>query len=232
MKTIKFILLIAGLLNVRNFTLEAQVQLGLFSYSEFFYAPKESHYGAKTIKTGYNKSNLSSSLGISFKYKINNKFSIYIEGQRINRDFDCDCINVIVSLSNIYYIGTSPCDLQLASTYKIFQIPMLVSYSFPTNGKITHSISAGNTLVYSLKRKNLLYDNIGSLEVTSIRKTISVFSPEVRYDLSAYILNHTYANLSFGIREELSNQVNHAFFAKVGMSYSFEKDKPKRRRRR
>jgi hypothetical protein len=232
MKTIKFILLIAGLLNVRNFTLEAQVQLGLFSYSEFFYSPNESYHKEKLYINGYNKSNVSSLLGISLSYQINDKFSLSVGGQRINRDFDCNCINTIISISNIHSLGKSNCLLQLKATYKILQVPLSAKYTFRSNDKFTHSIGVGNTIVYSLKRKNLLYDSLGALDETYPKRLLSLISPEVHYDLSAHLFNHTYANLSFGIREELSNQVNHAFFAKVGMSYSFEKDKPKRRRRR
>ena len=93
-----------------------------------------------------------------------------------------------------------------------------------------HSVGLSNTILYSLGTEDLLYDNLWSLEIKHLKGFMSFFSPEIYYQLDVALLKHTYANLSFGIREELSHQFNHALFGKVGISYSIEKDKHRHKR--
>lgn len=205
-------------------TLNAQVELGLFSYSEFFYSPSQSYGDLKSFYDGNNKSNYSSHLGMFIDYKINRQFSISVGLQRINRQFDCDCVNVFISKSNFYYVSDDVCVLQSKSKDKILQMPLSVRYLFPSKNKnITHSLGIGNTIIYSLGRESFLYDNTGSLNLTFGRKFISFLSPEIYYQLDASLSKRVSANLSFGIREEITKQVNHAFFGKLGLGYAFGK---------
>lgn len=205
-------------------TLNGQVQLNLFSYSEFFYSPNQSYDDLKSFYRGYNKSNFSSNLGISIDYKINRQFSISVGLQRVNRRFDCNCVNVIISKSNYYYVGDSACVLKSNAEERILQIPLSVKYSFPSQSeKYSHSLGIGNTLVYRLGRESLLYDDTGSLLLMSDRKFITFFAPEIYYALNARLSKRVSANVSFGIRGEITKQFNHAFFAKAGLGYLFGK---------
>ena len=116
--------------------LNGQVQLGLYSYSEFFSSPNQSYGELKSVFRSYNKSNFSSRFGISINYKINNKFRISIGGQIVNRDFDCNCVNSILRLSTVYYIGDSICELQLKAKDRILQVPLSIEYSFFSKNKL------------------------------------------------------------------------------------------------
>lgn len=212
-------------------TLNGQVKLNVFSHSEFFYSPNESYDTLKSFYRGYNQSNFSSNLGVSINYKLNDKLSISIGAQRVNRTFDCDCVKIIRRLSDVYYIGDNPCELRLKAKYKILQLPLSIKYSFPTSNKnIIHSFGIGNTLVYTLVRENLFYDNTGSILLKSGSAFLTFFSPEIYYELNAHLSKRVSANVSFGIREEITKQVNHAFFGKAGLGYSFGK-MPKNKRK-
>ncbi len=215
-----------------NTNLSGQIKLGLFSHSEFFYSPNESYDSLKSFYDGYNKTNFSSHLGMSIGFKINERISISVGVQRVNRAFDCDCVNRISQLRDIYYVSDSSCLFYLRATYRILQIPLSIKYSFPSkNNNITHSIGIGNTLIYNLGKESLIYNSFGSLNAKSLKKSIAFFAPEIYYEVDFLLSKHTSANLSLGFREEITKQFNHAFFAKVGISYSMgkEKRKPKRR---
>jgi hypothetical protein len=208
-----------------------QVQLGLFSYSELFYSPNKSYTDLKSFYNGYNKSNVSSHLGISIAYRINKRFNISLGFQRVNRQFNSDCISVFIGKSNFYYVGDNSCVLKSRSEDKMLQIPLSVKYLFPSrNTQFIHSIGLGNTIIYSLGRENLLYDDIGSLNISFDKKFISFFSPEIYYELDTRLSKRAFASFSFGIREEITKQFNHAFFGKVGIGYSIGK-MPKEKRR-
>jgi hypothetical protein len=212
--------------------LKAQVRIGLLSHSESFYSPNESLDGAKSFGSGYNKFNFSSKLGVTIGYKINKRFSILVGGQLVDRKFDNDCIKVIMLLSNVYKLSDSTCSLGLKATYKFFQLPLSIKYSFESNNEnITHSIGVGHTITYSLGREDLLYNGADSLRIKYLPNFIWFFAPEIYYELNARLMRQTFFTASFGIREEITTQLNHALFGKVGITYSFEKEKRKHKRR-
>jgi hypothetical protein len=213
-------------------SLNGQVKLGLFSHSEFFYSPNESYDTLKSFYRGYNKSNFSSNFAFSISYQLNSKLGISAGIQRVNRTFDCDCVNTIARMSTVYYIGNSSCELQLKATYRILQFPLSIKYSFSSNNQnLSHSLGIGNTFIYNLGRENLFYDSSGSLILMFGRHFITFLSPEIYYQLDTRLSKHASANFSFGIREEITKQVNHAFFGKLGVGYSFGK-MPKSKRKR
>ena len=212
--------------------LNGQVKLGLFSHSEFFYSPNESYDTLKSFYKGYNKSSFSSNLGIAINYRMSDRISIAVGLQRANRQFDCDCVNAIARIGTVYYIANSSCELRLKAKYKILQMPLSIKYSFPTEDKkISHSLGISNTFVYSLGLESLIYDNSGSVFMVSDGRFISFFSPEVYYELDVNLSKYLSANFTLGVREEITKQVNHAVFGKLGMGYSFGK-MPKSKRKR
>jgi hypothetical protein len=215
-----------------KYTAIGQVQFGLYSYSESFYSPNESFTKVRTYETGYNKSNFSTQFGGYLSFKITNLLSISVGVQKIKRRFDCDCINVTRYRDNAYYISDSSCLFKLRSKYRIIQIPLSAKYLLSSQNKlVSHSIGVGNTIVYDLTRENLIYSSTGSITETYGRYFLSMWSPELYYDLDILLQKHLHANLSLGLRMEASNQSNYAFFGKVGVSYSFEKEKRKHKRR-
>jgi hypothetical protein len=231
MKVNKYLIVCFFLFFMTKSYLNGQIQLGLFSYSEFLHSPNGSNLGQKSFNTGYNKYNFSSLMGMSIGYKLDDKFSVFLEIQRVNRYFDHSCVNSALLKDFAYYISDTSCKYKLKAEYKILQVPISVRYSLPSiNKNITHSIGVGNTIVYSLAREDLLYNNVESLNIKYRGGVISMFSPEIYYELDVLLFKHAYLNFVFGLREEMSHQFNDALFGKVGISYSIEKDKHRHKR--
>ncbi|MBL7814986.1 MAG: hypothetical protein JNL70_08250 [Saprospiraceae bacterium] len=217
----RIITLFAFLLFVGVNYLFGQIGVSVFSYAELFHSPNESYKGQKSYQTGYNKINFSyQNYGVTINYKINKTLNANIGIQKTDRYFDCDCIDAIINRDVFYFVSSTSHRYKVAAIDKIIQIPLSLSYTFREyNKKIFHSIGFGNTLTYSLGRRNIIFDDTFSVEDRFLPSFKSFIAPDLYYNVDINMFRNLFLNLIFGFRKEPLTSSNYAVYTKVGLHF-------------
>lgn len=201
-----------------------QVGISIFSYAELFHAPNESYKGQKSYQTAYNKINFSyQNYGATINYKINKKLNVNIGIQKTDRHFDCDCIDAIINKEVFYFISNTTPPYKVIAIDKILQIPLSLSYVFRKyNNKMLHSIGFGNTLTYSLGRKNVIFNDTFSVEEKFLPSFKSFIAPDLYYNIDINIFRNLFLNLILGFRKEPLISSNYAIYGKTGLHFQID----------